>query len=424
MVVPSMDGEYPLPPVASLAEMLNLCGQVQETVLAKDILVLLGPHCYVWNDITALARSRRLPGTASESIAALDDLRYAWSTQAHRLGLKLSELLQRTALRTATEPLDKVYGLLGMAENPVTADYTKSMEQLNEEVTRHIILEERSLDIFLLGSWLRQTVSPTWALQFNQTAFEDNRNALDLCMEFTGYRPLATPPGDFETVFADERMICRGIEFDTIIFKIDFLEQHALIHFNGDFQLDPGFSHRINVEHVEDRQERVEILAVEMQHLTKELVSRLPRKHNNVSKNFRDDKSSDWNQCERVKIKGSNTGIFRRATSSTKIQRVRDARKEETSPTFRRYAHHCFNDAPSVFFITSQGFVGIAYRNAVQLGDWVTVLFGASMPLILRPRGSGLAGDDFEIISGAYVSCIMQGQILDLYSQVRHFAIA
>jgi hypothetical protein len=55
---------------------------VQETVLARNIQVLLGPHTLSWNELTSLTRSHRLPGSAGDSITTLDDLRYYW--QAHK----------------------------------------------------------------------------------------------------------------------------------------------------------------------------------------------------------------------------------------------------------------------------------------------------------------------------------------------------
>ncbi|KAK9417651.1 hypothetical protein SUNI508_01408 [Seiridium unicorne] len=194
---------------------------VQGAVLAREIRVLIGPHCPEWNDLTHLARSEQLPNFANQSIAELDDLRYAWNVQERRHGLMLSELLQRFARRRATEPLDKIYGLLAMAANPIIADYSLSIEELDRKVTRHIIETEVSLDIYLQGNWPSQKGTSSWSLQFHKPP-STWISALDLCMEFSGIKPSATSGGDLKVKFQDHEMICRGLEFDSIIMIIDF----------------------------------------------------------------------------------------------------------------------------------------------------------------------------------------------------------
>ncbi|KAI1854066.1 hypothetical protein JX266_001207 [Neoarthrinium moseri] len=403
---------------------------VQEAVLARDIQVLIGPHLFAWNDLTLLARSARLPHFANQSIAALDDLRYAWNVQEHRKGLLLSELIQRSANRKATEPLDKIYGLLAMARNPIMVDYSIKMQELNTKVTRHIIETERSLDVYLRGNWAKPKELPRWSLNFHEpdTTWV---SALDLCMEFSGNKPCATFDGDLWVKFEDQHMICRGLNFDKIIMRIEFFKgKNPTIEVGGGFQLEPPDSSTIDLEQFANEQERLNFLAVEMQHLTTDIVSRSARSHNAISKMFRKQDSTDWNYTERYKLKGSKVGIFSLggyiSGTKPKVRRIgREKHSTEPEPTFQRYAQHCIASPKSTFFLTSLGFIGVAYGVTLQTepSDLVTVMFGASMPLILRGGKFGRLDDQFSIICGAYVSCLMQGQLLELYRDYRSFRI-
>ncbi|KAM0814789.1 hypothetical protein AB5N19_00580 [Seiridium cardinale] len=256
---------------------------VQEAVLAREIRVLIGPHYLEWNDLTYLARSEQLPNFAKQSIAELGDLRYAWNVQERRRGLMLSELLQRSARRRATEPLDKIYGLLAMAANPIIADYSLSHTGADRKVTRHIIETEVSQDIYLQGNWPRQKSTSSWSLQFHKP-HSTWISALDLCMEFSGIKPSATSGGDLKVKFQDHEMICRGLKFDEIIMKIDFsVASHPRIEVGGGFQLDFPGNHVIYLKQFYEKESRgearIEFLTRELQQLTNQIVSESARGH-------------------------------------------------------------------------------------------------------------------------------------------------
>lgn len=63
------------------------------------------------------------------------------------------------------------------------------------------------------------------------------------------------------------------------------------------------------------------------------------------------------------------------------------------------------------YFITKMGFVGLAVTKVCK-NDRVTVLFGEILPIILRPRF-----EHYRVIGAAYVSGIMNGELLKLYEE-------
>ncbi|RSL59562.1 hypothetical protein CEP54_007220 [Fusarium duplospermum] len=78
-------------------------------------------------------------------------------------GLPLSVLIESSKKSLATNPRDKIYGLLGLAnddaKSSLTIDYNKSVQEVYEEVTRYLIFAEGKLNIL---SGLAPDFIPQW----------------------------------------------------------------------------------------------------------------------------------------------------------------------------------------------------------------------------------------------------------------------
>jgi hypothetical protein len=204
-----------------------------------------------------------------------------------------------------------------------------------------------------------------------------------------------------------------------------------------------------------DRAQRVALVALEMQHLTRKLVTRGSPWHSRPSRVLQGDRrrTSDWNLVERPRLKGSRRLLHKFAASPTRIARPAysnsntaaaaaaaaaavatggsgagaGADQQPLNSTFRRYAEHCRDLPHSTFSVIREGFIGIAYGGAFRVegpADSVVVLFGASMPLVLREINAQGHTEEFSIVAGAYVSCLMQGELLELYGDRKSFTIA
>ncbi|OAQ64707.2 hypothetical protein VFPPC_05944 [Pochonia chlamydosporia 170] len=60
---------------------------------------------------------------------------------------------------------------------------------------------------------------------------------------------------------------------------------------------------------------------------------------------------------------------------------------------------------------TASGFVGVGVSQ-IKAGDIITLIFGATAPLVLR-----CSGDEFNIVGSAYISGLMDPEILDSYTE-------
>ncbi|KAE8414359.1 heterokaryon incompatibility protein-domain-containing protein, partial [Aspergillus pseudocaelatus] len=152
---------------------------VQEVWLASSCILQCGMSTMPWETFE----------DAMDYQEAWDDMGFmvkptkrwgSWSSLKRRYGLaihlskkrligsKLSSLLWNMWDREATEPKDKVFGVLGLVgsqhQSPMPrADYSKTMEQVYREVAAQIITAEKSLDLLLAASTTDGPADlPTW----------------------------------------------------------------------------------------------------------------------------------------------------------------------------------------------------------------------------------------------------------------------
>ncbi|CAI6097411.1 unnamed protein product [Clonostachys chloroleuca] len=140
---------------------------VQEITLARDAVVFCGNETISWDKflwIIWFLRLRNLEGTYNLDVSPAFRLGILGS--AHRSGraLPLLELLGLFRRSLATDPHDKVYGLLGLAaSHEVEIDYKIPYSQVYLDVAKSIMKE--SLDILSHvedTNWKEGTDIPSW----------------------------------------------------------------------------------------------------------------------------------------------------------------------------------------------------------------------------------------------------------------------
>jgi hypothetical protein len=289
----------------------------------------------------------------------------------------------------ATDPRDKVYGLLGLAGNTqinLIADYTLSIEETYTRFAKIMIQASNSLE--LLGSaGLARSVGvrswvPTWAHHlrpppfFTDTGLGDNG-------EPSRVNPFAASSGISPEVFfneTDDLLRTRGVCFDNI-------KTVSLAH--------PG-------------------AMVSLSELT--------------------ELWEDW-----ISLVGPDDEVYpgggTRFNAFLKTLTLNDhpspggfrlppiPKSVESKTNILHLDHPVINDATSNrrLLLSSRGYVGLA-PAAMQPGDVIAILFGSQMPMILRKVNM-----HWLFIGEAYVHGIMYGEALDqldLTKDVETFTIA
>jgi hypothetical protein len=71
-------------------------------------------------------------------------------------------------------------------------------------------------------------------------------------------------------------------------------------------------------------------------------------------------------------------------------------------------------------FLTSRGYVGLGPEHLLE-GDVICILYGGTVPFILRPRGEEMGG--YYVAGEAYVDGIMDGEYMDTNPKIEEFVL-
>jgi hypothetical protein len=131
---------------------------VQELVLAKDAVVVCGESRLPWNMFQNAFYFLERCGLSTQIKSALTNNLTTWKSEYGREDRKrhfdLTRMLYRTRAHKATDPRDKIFGLLGIANEGSTgyvrADYSKSTREIYTSVTRRLLIADQHLE--LLGA--------------------------------------------------------------------------------------------------------------------------------------------------------------------------------------------------------------------------------------------------------------------------------
>lgn len=136
---------------------------IQEIILAAKITVQCGTAIITWDDLsTGIEKYRSIAGAADNSKFELLQrvLRLVYHrNEFQKSGSGLVQLLETFGTSICFDPRDKVYGLLGLANDcdsgtALLADYNKSIEEVFEDVVTFYYHQSIEKEISLgIGDW-------------------------------------------------------------------------------------------------------------------------------------------------------------------------------------------------------------------------------------------------------------------------------
>ncbi|XP_014552763.1 hypothetical protein COCVIDRAFT_109463 [Bipolaris victoriae FI3] len=413
---------------------------IQEAVLSRNLFIKCGHASVCWDDLAAWCYCLEETGILRWLVSNADlDLQrplrenpkflppqgavVVESIQADRLqsmGLIQKEYLLNILVSTryaqATEPKDKVYGVLGIADSNIVPDYSPSLS-VREVYHQACLTQLPHLKYELLScvdhdqplqpSWVPDWSTPraTEALGYSTKAW---------ALYCAGGRPVNGKEPPRMALSEDKNALTlTGKVFDTIISAGCVCEDPVL-----DI-VDPKGQNRDLASYVE--------LALKSKQWHKYLIS-----GTSVYKAFlntllagRDGSGALAPTIDHEEAFGlildSTTGqtpSLPGQTISTRRQKGhftlenlktrKPARTLEDLQTALRAALSMRR-----FAVTKEGYFTLVPRGA-QIGDEIAVFDRACVPFVLRRKNSDSAQNDFELLGEAYVHGVMEGEIMNV----------
>jgi hypothetical protein len=302
--------------------------------------------------------------------------------------------------RQATDPRDKIYALLGLPISdrgpdccfPMKPDYTLSQAEVYHTTARKLLVERQEVDVLAHVQHGRQ-IRSTWASWVPD--WNTNAGAGDAFagMNISNHLPAnITIPEDCET--------CSTNSYDSISVKgfvVDTIQSLTSDYF-GDKKI-PTRAYRLGPP-----PERTEWLNAIAGFVT------------SYEKCFDDDKLAN-------SLTGGHT-MDEDLTSPELFNHMTDyhnliafARNpSESQPEYTERMHNLFNlvintIARRRFFITGKRMLGLG-PAAIEGGDVVVILFGGSVPFVLRPSDDGR---HWRLVGECYVHDVMDSRAVDTW---------
>ncbi|KAH0538830.1 hypothetical protein FGG08_004606 [Glutinoglossum americanum] len=304
--------------------------------------------------------------------------------------LELIRLLKRSGSYCATDPRDRLYGILGLAKErdqvALVPDYSKPLEQLNAELVEHLIQTEENLNpLHAYRTSRHQT--PSWVPQISTGEFPND--------SWHRVRPFyasgdSKPHVQFSTNHKTIKI--RGLEVDRVSACI------------GPFESRPELATKLLC--TQDFQDAALQAVTRREGYLHDPASENAEIEDRIWRTLVEDGSQfagppapdDFRDMYRVMSERSRTGVKMSSLSSSQAREV----VPYLEYSIVKMMHRCF-------LTTIKGQFGTGPPD-VQAGDLLCVLFGGSVVHVLREDG-----DHHLLVGEAYVHDWMNGEIMRQY---------
>ncbi|KAF2997712.1 hypothetical protein E8E13_006795 [Curvularia kusanoi] len=329
-------------------------------------------------------------GDSLQPLFALDAVKQSYSHQ------DFSSTLGYLRMRQATDPRDKVYGVLALAASQyaglLRADYNAPVEEVYEQLVLALIDRTKWLDIFShiasnqppnlkLPSWV-----PDWTVDMGKEYNSDWTERFKMITKYDACGNWVTA----EYQYSPGILRVRGTVVDTITaFGINRLGSYKKTHAYRNMLLDEmlEIANPLDTEYYHSyhsqQQTRKEAFWLTMcggyQDMTRERPEAISKPNVNDFEPFEEWES--WFRGTRTAYQFNNDRSRSVADSIASVSKGR---------AFCRTEQH--------------GLLGWVPKNSV-VGDVVAVLTGGSMPIVLRPHDGY-----YTVVGDAYVHGIMDGE--------------
>jgi YD repeat-containing protein len=309
--------------------------------------------------------------------------------------LDLLDLLLMSRDLQATDPLDKIYALLGLGRHEMIPDYSSTTEtvfcdfalQVIGAVTRPTPGSEEKL--------LSDDENVRKALILLSCAGRSNQNLEELPSWVPDWTAnLASRPFIFDPNFSAGGSVMEKLDWD---YETGLQLCGKLVD-----TVSAAGTTRLSYDESGDAVAQIRSWWKEAKQLANERIVRSPGSSMNID--------AFQSLCHQLSF--DNSGFYRgdgrtkrRASLLVELDPTQDAEhRAQQTLIFGSIRGR-------ILFVTSTGWLGLA-PHGTQEGDLIYVILGSSVPYVLRPRKD--EAQAFELIGEAYVQGIMNGEALEM----------
>ncbi|KAL2068966.1 hypothetical protein VTL71DRAFT_15304 [Oculimacula yallundae] len=435
---------------------------IQEVRVASNAVVLIDDYEIPWKSIHIatiwlLMRSVKHP-VAGKSIDAgfFGHISLPYRIGCHRSGsnasfrVPLNQIIRDTRPTIATDPRDKIFGLLGLAveaegnhDMRLKADYSKSLERVYRDTSRFLIETERSLQILSAVCWVSDShssniwkkasieqehetetfsryegslpdenvVFPSWVPRWDCPDFAHplvDKSNPDEFFHASGDVPLSLMMSSDQNA-----LIVRGLEIDVVKDQSDTLSSNLLgyepyqttlsetwLEMGSEARMYPE-ADRLDIFHLTltaglaGFDEEAESNA-DYQADVQAFRARMP---NHRGKEMQPHSGDDDEPS------GHSQDTVERHSDLAVSEGSESVAEEDATGDADRYLRHVQEYGRNrKFFITEEGRMGLGPKGILP-GDTVCILFGGDTPYVLRKKDKC-----WQFIGECYVHGIMKGE--------------
>ncbi|PVH77344.1 HET-domain-containing protein [Cadophora sp. DSE1049] len=332
-------------------------------------------------------------------------------------GSSLRDLLLNTSSANATEPRDRIYGLLGMltpsARQDFTVDYGRPLGTVFAEAIAHVFRHGNGVfllsGIQLMGPSSDPTF-PSWIPKFGDKALLKSTRFHPPGIGASGAGSNAVN-GSVDEDLTTLRI--RGLPIDTVAEKLSHLEGEACL---GQLTKIEALADKARERAAIYTSENPESRPYLNQFKTKEPLWRTLIANKAYSGASRDEAPESYGEMYAQLLDIRSGGM----------SKSEEDNEDKENGGAREYRLSVLNMLPgNCFFVTETGFCGIG-PDIIEVGDMLAVWFGAPAPFVLRPTRDKEDGDKVKGEKGqrkgeraynacgvAYVAGIMDGELVD-----------
>lgn len=315
--------------------------------------------------------------------------------------------------REATDPRDKIYGLLGIARwINIAVDYSKTMLQVQVDTTKALMTQSGTLNLLcfdrsMVQGLFNEQQLPSWVFDYQDLTNPEIWTLAN--SDYDGFGSLGgffavglDPVSELSFEFVAERLEASGLFIDTLV------EVQGALHVPGDqYREDSGLCssyvwHPKLFEAVTD-----------MVHKVSHAIGHPPRTRDwtNVSRLLVHDQIATEDRLDEEQVfEGlAHSKLWAAAITNNRLEKFVE-RQREAKSEFLYSLETIWGADTRRLAITSKHKLIVTVGADAQVGDEICVLKAASVPLLLRKLSNQAPAETFRHIGTAYVHGIMDGE--------------